>query len=103
MVLWKSIDGREFYIDTNKLKIETVEELQGHISSLRKKHGYEEPKFGNGNDIMTHAQVFDPSLVKKFEKYGGTVKSEDLPENLKNEIEKLTLEALAKPDPKKVN
>ena len=61
-VLWKSIDGREFIIDTNKLKIETVEQLQEHISDLRKQYGYEEPKFGAGNDIITHAQVFDQSI-----------------------------------------
>lgn len=103
IVLQKAIDGREFYIDTNKLKIETVEKLQKYISDLRKQHGYEEPKFGNGNDIITHAQVFDPSLIKKFEKYEGTIKSEDLSKELKNEIEKRTIESLEKPDPKRAN
>lgn len=102
-VLWKSIDGREFIIDTNKLKIETVEQLQEHISDLRKQYGYEEPKFGAGNDIITHAQVFDQSLIKKFEKYGGTMKTEELPEDLKKEVEKRTIEALCKPDPKNMN
>ena len=103
VVLFKAIDGREFLIDTNKLKIGTVDELQKYISEIRKKHGYEEPKFGNGNDIIAHAQVFDPALVRKFEKYGGALKSDDMPENLKDELEKRTLEALGKPDPKKAN
>ena len=102
-VLWKAIDGREFYIDTNKLKIDTVEQLQKHISDLRKQHGYEEPKFGNGNNIITHAQVFNSTLIKKFEKYGGTIKTEDLSDGLKENIEKAITEVLQKPDPKKVN
>ena len=102
-VLWKAIDGKEFVIDTKKLGIETVEQLQSHITVLRKQHGYEQPDFGGKNDIMTHAITFNSKVQKKFEKYSGTIESENLPENLRDSVVERAIEALKKPDPKKLD
>lgn len=101
-VLWKAVDGREFVIDTNALGITTVEALYAHIAELRKQHGYEQPDLSK-NNMISHAYVNDSELEKELMKHKGTVDARELPEDLRNDMEKNSLEALSKPDPKKLD
>jgi hypothetical protein len=101
-VLWKAIDGREFIIDTNKLKINSIEELNNHIAELRKEHGYEQPDL-NKNNMVSHAFAMTPEVEQKLKKHKGVIDIKDLPEDLKKDLEKELIEAFNKPDPKKLD
>lgn len=89
-ILWKAVDGREFVIDTIKEGLNTQEEIMEHIAKLRKKHGYDDP-------TLMHA-VTKPGL-----NWENTIDANELPDDLRKQIEESAREALERPDPKKMN
>lgn len=88
-ILWKALDGREFIIDTNELGLKSMEEVYDYVAELREKYNTGKP------DVMLAAG--------DVPKDASTVESEQLPEHLRSELDKSFKEALAKPDPKKMN
>ena len=89
-VLWKAVDGREFVIDTDKEGLKTQEDLMNHIAKLRREHGYEDP-------------TFVQAITQPGVEFENAIDSRDLPEDLRKQVEEAALEALEKPDPKKMN
>jgi hypothetical protein len=89
-VLWKASDGREFRIEVKKLGLKSMEEVYDHIAELRKKHGYETPTF-------VHA-VAKPGID-----LGPSTDVSELPDHLREEVEKTIKEGWEQPDPKKMN
>lgn len=88
-VMWKAVDGREFLIDTEELKLNTQEELLQHIAELRKKHGYEEPTFMHLSGPQAH----------KLD----SIDTSELPDDLREKVSSVIKEGLERPDPKTMN
>lgn len=88
-ILWKALNGQEFIIDTNELGLNSMEEVYEYVAELRKKHNTGEP------DVMMAAG--------DVPKDSSAIDSSELPENVRNEMNRSMKEALAKPDPKKLN
>lgn len=101
-VLWKAIDGREFIIDTRKLGIDTVEQLQEHIAKLREENGYEQPDLLK-NHTVSHFQPMNASAERIIRKHKAVIDTADLPDDLRKEMEETYQEALNRPDPKTLN
>lgn len=89
-ILWKAVDGREFIIEPNKLGLKSMNEVYAHIADLRKKHGYNEPTF-------MHAAAAPNIDV------GDAIDVDELPGELREEVKKVIVEGMNKPDPKKLN
>ncbi len=87
-VMWKSLDGREFLIDTHKLGIKNQEQLLAHIDKLRQEIGCAKPDFVH---VMGDIAAFKG------------INTNDLPENERKMVMEAFTTSLQKPDPKKQN
>ena len=88
-IMWKASDGREFIIDTLELGIHNQEQLMNYIAELRKQHGYEEPTFMHASGPEAH----------KLD----STHTDELPDDLRDQVLDVIKEGLNKTDPKTMN
>lgn len=95
-VLWKAVDGKEFVIDTEELKLGTMQELHDHIDMLRQEYGYDKPTF-------LHAEAVGPG--RTLADYGvEAVDVSALPEYLRDGVlDTIKEHKNKKYDPKNLN